>query len=139
MSGMGGGGGGGGGGIGMPDLFSLGMLGGATQQADQAMTARYNQLGLSGNPQGGSPQSAAKAGTSLQPGGQPTTALSMDLGNTPSLAGGISGMEQAVLGQLENMALQSSGGGGGGGSSGGGGKGGGGGGGLGSLAGGLLK
>ena len=71
----------------------------------QAMANRYNQLGLSGNPQGGTAQSAAAGGTNLTSGGAPTTALSMDLGQTPSLVGGLDQLFQAGLGQLQNNAL----------------------------------
>lgn len=88
-------------GPGFVDPFSKGAVSEAQGQSLKAMTNRYNQLGLGGS-----------------------TAEAMDLGNAPSLTGGIPAEFQAILGELQNAALQGSGGGGGGG----GGKGGGGGG-----------
>jgi hypothetical protein len=90
---------------GFVDQFSTGLLGGAASQAGESLVNRYNQLGLSGNPQGGTPQSAAAGGTSLQSGGQPSTALGMDLGQIPSLTGGLSGLFEAGLGQMQNASL----------------------------------
>jgi hypothetical protein len=87
------------------DNFTMGLLGQGQAQSGQAMTNRYNQLGLSGNPQGGPPQAAAAAGRNMTSGGAPTTALSMDLGQTPSLTGGLDQMFSALQGQLENSAL----------------------------------
>jgi hypothetical protein len=90
---------------GFVDQFSTGLLGGAASQSGEALVNRYNQLGLSGNPQGGTPQSAAAGGTSLQSGGQPSTALGMDLGQIPSLTGGLPGLFEAGLGQMQNASL----------------------------------
>jgi hypothetical protein len=90
---------------GFVDQFSTGLLGGAASQAGESLVNRYNQLGLSGNPQGGTPQSAAAGGTSLQSGGQPSTALGMDLGQIPSLTGGLSGLFEAGLGEMQNASL----------------------------------
>jgi hypothetical protein len=90
---------------GFVDQFSTGLLGGAASQSGQALVNRYNQLGLSGNPQGGTPQSAAAGGTSLTSGGQPSTALGMDLGQIPSLTGGLSGLFEAGLGEMQNASL----------------------------------
>ena len=112
------------------DTFSAGVLSQNTGSAIEAMQNRYSQLGLSGNPQGGTPQSAAASGTSLQSGGAPTTAEAMDIGTLPSLTGGIEGMAEATMGQMQNNALNKSSGGGGGKGGGGGGLGG-----LGSIAG----
>lgn len=109
---------------GFVDQFSQGALGSAAGNAMQAMHNRYTQLGL-GVPSG-SPQSAAASGSNLSYAG-PGTAEQMDLGQLPSLVGGIPAMAEATLGQMQNAALNQ-------GSGGGGGKGGGGGlGGLGSL------
>jgi hypothetical protein len=102
---------------GFVDQFSQGMLGQAAGQSINAMNNRYAQLGLSGNPTG-SPQQAGRTGTSQQAGGQLSTANAMDIGQLPSLVGGIPAMAEATLGQLQNAALNqpsSSGGKGGGG------------------------
>jgi hypothetical protein len=100
-----------GGSVGQPDQFSLDALANATNNATQAMHNRYVQLGL-GVPSGGSPQSAASSGGNLSYGG-PGTAEQMDIGSMPSLTGGIQGMSQATLGQMENNALSMAGSGGG--------------------------
>lgn len=63
-----------------------------------ALVNRYNQLGLS--PQGATP-------TSPGGGGGFTTPEAMDLGALPSYQGGVAGEGNAVLGQLQNQALQS--------------------------------
>lgn len=90
---------------GFVDQFSTGILQDAQAQSNQALTNRYAQLGLSGNPQGGTAQSAAAGGTNLTAGGQMTTPESMDIGYTPSLTGGLDQLFQAGLGQLQNNAL----------------------------------
>ena len=107
------------------DAFSLGNLSFLGGQAEQAMGNRYQQLGLgipsggTGGGPGGPAVQAAKSGTNLQF-GSPGTAEQMDLGSLPSLVGGIPGMMEATLGQMQNNALNvsspgSSGGGKGGG------------------------
>lgn len=87
---------------GFVDEFSQGVLGEATGFASQAMANRYNQLGI-GVP-GASPQSAAASHTNLSSVG-PGTAQRMDLGGLPSLVGGIPGMAEATMGQMQNAAL----------------------------------
>lgn len=62
-----------------------------------AMVNRYNQLGLA--PQGATPTTPG--------GGGFTTPEAMDLGALPSYGGGIAGEGNAVLGGLQNQALQS--------------------------------
>jgi hypothetical protein len=113
------------------DPFSQALLAQNTGFAEQAMHNRYQQLGL-GVPSGGTgagphgaAAQAAAGGTSLQY-GSPGIPEQMDIGSMPSLVGGIQGMSEATLGQMQNNALSAGGGGGGG-------KGGGGLGGLGSL------
>jgi hypothetical protein len=102
---------------GFVDPFSQSVLAANTAASTQAMNNRYAQLGLSGNPQGGTPQQAAAGGYSLQPGGAPTTAQAMDVGTIPSLTGGIAGAANATMGQMQSNALQNPAGGGGKGSS----------------------
>jgi hypothetical protein len=87
------------------DPFTLGMLGQLAGQSSEAMTNRYKQLGL-GVPSG-SPQSAAASGTNLNRAG-PGTSEQMDLGSIPSLTGGISGMETATTGLLQNLNMTGS-------------------------------
>ena len=109
----------------------------------QAMTNRYAQLGLSGT--GATPHSpggpaggigvgniGASAPGSGAPGTAPpvtageTTAEMMDLGQSPSLGGGIPAQFEAIMGMIQNANLANasmSGGGGGGGGKGGGGGG----------------
>lgn len=82
--------------------FAGGQVQESLGQSLQAMTNRYNQLGLGGS-----------------------TAEQMDLGQAPSVTGGIPAEFQAILGELQNANLSQSSGGGGGGGKGGGGKGGG--------------
>jgi hypothetical protein len=89
---------------GQVDPFSLAALSAATGNAQTAMHNRYAQLGL-GVPSGGSPQSAGSSGTNLSYGG-PGTAEQMDIGSMPSLTGGIAGMSEAALGEMENNSLQ---------------------------------
>jgi hypothetical protein len=84
------------------DPFSTGLLAQNTGLAEMAMQNRYQQLGL-GVPSG-SPQQAAAGHTSLQNAGA-GTAEQMDMGELPSLTGGIPGMAQATLGQMETQAL----------------------------------
>lgn len=75
---------------------STAAIGPAAGQSVGMMANRYNQLGLGG------PGAA---------GGTPTpmgTAERMDLGAAPSTTGGIPAQFQAVAGQLQNQALQSS-------------------------------
>ena len=70
-------------------------VGPAAGQSVQTMANRYNQLGLGGPGSGG---------------GTPTpigTPEAMDLGLAPSLTGGIPAQFQAVLGQLQNQAVNS--------------------------------
>ena len=99
------------------DPFSMGGLQQATGSAMEAMHNRYSQLGL-GVPSG-SPQSAAASGGNLSYAGA-GTAEQMDLGQLPSLVGGIPAQAEATLGQMQNAALnQGSGGGSGGGKGGG--------------------
>ena len=108
----------------------------------QAMTNRYAQLGLSGTgatptnrggPAGGI--GVGQIGANITgpegPGVPPvaageTTAEMMDLGQAPSLGGGIPAQFDALLGMIQtaNLANASQSGGGGGGGKGGGGKGG---------------
>lgn len=111
----------------------------------QAMTNRYAQLGLSG--QGATPHSpggpaggigVANIGANITgpegPGVQPSqgsepTAEQMDLGQIPSLVGGIPAQFEALMGMIQNAnlanaSMSGSGGGGGGKGGGGGGKGG---------------
>lgn len=100
------------------DPFSFGALSFGTTNAMDAMHNRYTQLGL-GTPSGGSPASAAASGGNLSYGG-PGTAEQMDLGQLPSLVGGIPGMAAGALGEEQTNALnQPSGGSGGGGKGGG--------------------
>jgi len=113
------------------DPFSMGILQQNTGLAEEAMHNRYTQLGLgvpaqgqSGGPHGAAAQAAA-SGSNLSY-GSPGIPEQMDIGTMPSLVGGIQGMAEATLGQMQNNALNQP--------SGGGGKGGGGGG-LGSIAG----
>jgi hypothetical protein len=86
------------------DPFSSGLLAQNTGEAMQAMHNRYAQLGL-GAPSG-SAQGAAAGGTSLSSAG-PGTAEQMDLGQLPSLVGGIPGMSMATMGQMQDNALSS--------------------------------
>lgn len=67
-------------------------LGPAMGVSEQAMANRYSQLGLGG------PGTTGGAG----PEG---TAEKMDLGQLPSLTGGIPGQFAAVAGELQNAAL----------------------------------
>lgn len=145
---MGGGGGGGGfGDFGSPGFvspFDMHAVNAGRGASMQAMTNRYAQLGLSG--QGATPTSpggpaggigVANIGANITgpegPGVQPNqaaepTAEQMDLGQIPSLGGGIPAQFEAVLGMIQNANLANasqSGGGGSGGGKGGGGKGGG--------------
>jgi hypothetical protein len=101
-------------------------------QSMTAMGNRYQQLGLSG--QGATPTSSGGAaggggGASPDPSSSPTAEL-MDLGQAPSLTGGIPEQFQALLGQIQTSALQNASMAGAGSGKGGGGKGGG----LGSVA-----
>jgi hypothetical protein len=74
------------------------------------MQNRYQQLGLGG-----------QAATPTTPGAFLTgsTPFMMDVGETPSLTGGIPAEFQAVMGQLQNAALSNPSGGAGGGKGGG--------------------
>jgi len=109
----------------------------ALNLGSQAMTNRYAQLGLSG--QGATPTSpgglaggigVGNIGTGMLPGtagvgggiGSEPTAEQQDLGQIPTLTGGLPGEALATLGEIQNANLSQSGGAGGGG----GGKGGGG-------------
>jgi len=87
---------------GFVDPFSMGILQQNTGNAMQAMHNRFAQLGL-GVPDG-SPSAAAASGTSLHSTG-PGTAEQMDLGQMPSLTGGIPGMAMATLGEMQTNAL----------------------------------
>ena len=145
MGGLMGGGGGGFGDFGMPghvspfDMHAVDLGQGASMQA---MTNRYAQLGLSGT--GATPHSpggpaggigVANIGANITgpegPGVQPDpnqepTAEKMDLGQAPSLSGGIPAQFEALMGMIQNANLANasmSGGGGGGGGKGGGGGG----------------
>jgi hypothetical protein len=89
-------------GIGQVDPFSLNTLAADTANAQTAMHNRYAQLGL-GVPSG-NPSAAGASGGSLSYGG-PGTAEQMDIGSAPSLTGGIAGMSNATLGQMETNAL----------------------------------
>lgn len=71
-------------------------VGPAAGQSEAMMANRYNQLGLGG---------PGAAGGTQTPMGTPEA---MDLGAAPSTTGGIPAQFQAVLGQLQNQALQSS-------------------------------
>lgn len=84
------------------DPFSLGQLASQTAQGTTAMNNRYSQLGL-GAPSG-SPQSVAASGGNMSSSG-PSTANLMDIGAAPSLTGGIAGMSEATLGQMETNAM----------------------------------
>lgn len=72
---------------GFVDPFSMGILSQNTGLAMEAMGNRYSQLGLAA------------------PGGGAGTAEQMDLGQLPSLVGGIPGMSAATLGQMQTNAL----------------------------------
>lgn len=94
--GFGGGGGGGGGFPGMLSPFDINAAQTGQQQAMANMTARYNQLGL--GQQGATPTSPGSFG-------QGSTAMQMDLGQLPSITGGIPAQFQALLGQLQTEDL----------------------------------
>jgi len=130
----------GGPGPGFVSPFDQQAVGQAAQLGAEVMTNRYAQLGLSG--QGATPGTpggpaggigVANIGRGMLPGsfgpggGIPseTTAEMMDLGQIPTLTGGIPGEAIATIGEIQNANLsnQSSGGGGGGGKGGGGGAG----------------
>jgi hypothetical protein len=116
--------------------FDQQAVGQAAQLSGEAMTNRYAQLGLSG--QGATPTSpggpaggigVGNIGSGMIGGGglggapssSEPTAEAMDLGQIPTLTGGIPGEAEAVIGQIQNANLQNSSGGGGGGKGGGGG------------------
>lgn len=84
------------------DPFSLAALSNATHSASQNVSQRYSDLGL-GVPSG-NPSSAAASHTNLHSTG-PGTAEQMDLGNAPSLTGGVEGASEATFGQMQNNAL----------------------------------
>jgi hypothetical protein len=93
----------------------------ALNLGSDAMAHRYAQLGLSA--QGASPTSPgglaggigvnAPAGTRPQQAMEPT-AEQMDLGQIPTLTGGLPGEALATFGEIQNTNLQQSGGAGGG-------------------------
>ena len=128
----------GGPGPGFVSPFDQQVVGNALNTSMDAMVNRYAQLGLSG--QGATPSSpggpaggigVGNIGSGMQPNqGAEPTAEQMDLGQIPTLTGGLPGEAEAVIGQIQNANLQTSGGGG----SGGGGKGGGGKGAIGAVA-----
>ena len=113
--------------------FDQQAVGNALNLNEQAMQNRYAQLGLSatgatpGSPGGPAGGVGAGSGQAPQSGAGMPTAEQMDLGFLPSLAGGLPGEAEALMGQIQNANLQAAGG------SGGGGKGGGGKGGMGSM------
>ena len=148
MGGLVGGGGGGFGDFGMPghvSPFDMHAVDAGQGASMQAMTNRYAQLGLSstgatphspGGPAGGI--GVANIGGNITgpegPGVPPVTAgeptaEQMDLGQIPSLVGGIPAQFEALMGMIQNAnlanaSMSGSGGGGGGKGGGGGGKGG---------------
>jgi len=68
---------------GFVDPFSMNAVGMGAGASMAAMANRYNQLGLGGS-----------------------TAEAMDLGQAPSVTGGIPAQFQAVLGELQNSSLR---------------------------------
>src|SRR5262247_1509634 len=70
---------------GFVDPFASGAVGQGAGASLQAMTNRYNQLGLGGS-----------------------TMEKMDLGQQPSVTGGIPAQFGAVMGELQNSALRQS-------------------------------
>jgi|SRR5262245_10807290 len=68
---------------GFVDPFALGAVGQGAGTSIQAMTNRYNQLGLGGS-----------------------TMEKMDLGQAPSVTGGIPAEFAALVGELQNSALR---------------------------------
>jgi hypothetical protein len=127
----------GGPGPGFVSPFDQQAVGRAAQFSGEAMANRYAQLGLSG--QGATPTSpggpaggigVGSIGAGIIPGGglggpgspSETTAEMQDLGQIPTLTGGIPGEAMATIGEIQNanLANQSSSGGGGGGKGGGG-------------------
>jgi hypothetical protein len=89
---------------GFVDEFSTGALGSATGSAETAMANRGTQLGL-GTPAGPNAAQGASASGGNLPFGGFNTPMQMDLGQLPSLVGGIPGMSAATLGQMQNAAL----------------------------------
>lgn len=71
---------------GFVDPFALGQVGLGAGQSVQAMQNRYNQLGMGGS-----------------------TPNQMDLGNLPSVSGGIEGQFRGLIGELQNAGLTPSG------------------------------
>jgi hypothetical protein len=92
--------------------FAENLFGQGQREAETAMTDTYQQLGL-----GETGASATRKGVQTSPGsfGAGSTAMRMDLGQLPSLTGGIPEEFKAGLGEVQNAAIQSSGSGGGGG------------------------
>jgi len=120
----------GGPGPGFVSPFDQQVVGQAAKLGSEAMVNRYAQLGLSG--QGATPTSpgglaggigVGNIGTGMLPGtagvgggiGSEPTAEQQDLGQIPTLTGGIPGEALAVIGDIQNANLQNTGGGGGGG------------------------
>ena len=110
--------------------FDQQVVGQALNLNEQAMTNRYAQLGLSG--QGATPtspggpaggigvQNIGRGMVANNPAAEPT-AEQMDLGQIPTLTGGLPGEAEAAIGEIQNANLQAAGGSGGGGKGGGGG------------------
>lgn len=117
MSGGGKGGGGGAGGSGQPGFispFDQSVFNTAQQSATGALTNRYQQLGLGqtgaqpSGPTVGATAGIPGSGTTPTTGGNfgaGPTAMQMDLGQLPSMTGGIPEMFQAAMGQAQSQDL----------------------------------
>jgi len=81
--------------------FDTGVANLAAGQSVQAMTNRYNQLGLGGP----APSFGSGGGTVTNAG----TAEAMDIGAAPSYTGGIPEQFQALTGEMQNNALNTPG------------------------------